>query len=73
MSCEIFAKVRKDNSILTGIFSLLTKEAVDVLDVSAKPSLDNAHYLLHLRIGSDMSTAKKLFGKNELLNGFQIL
>lgn len=72
MSCEIFAKIRRDEPSLEGILSTLRAERIEVLDVSAKPSLDQLHYFLRLTLNSDSTTVQRVFSKDTRLSGVKI-
>lgn len=66
MSCEVFTKINKDIASLEGIFSILKNAEVEVIDLSAKPSLDQNHYFVRLTLDSDTATVEKLFGKESI-------
>ena len=61
MSCKLFAKVNKSLNSVQGILGILRDAKIEVVDLSAKPSLDKQHYFLNLTLDTEVGCVKPLF------------
>ena len=72
MSCKLFAKVNKSLSTVQGILGVLRDAQIEVVDLSAKPSLDQRHFFLQLTLDSEVGSVKPLFESNSDYREVQI-